>query len=122
MTVRIEMRQIRTLEEGPIYRVKNEITYASGIQKEVFVFTVVDEAFSHVAYPYDMENVPVGKEAAAQAGNNFYRALDVIRDYDTLLKATEFAVHSRGRVSFLADEYELATEGFEGENDYIYES
>jgi len=122
MTVRIEMRQTRTLEEGPIYRVKNTILYATGIQKEVFVFQVVDEEFSHVAYPYDMENVPVGKAAAAEAGNNYYRALEVTRDYDTLNTATEFAVHSRGRVSFLADQYELATEGFEGEDDYIYES
>lgn len=122
MTVHIEMRQIRTLEEGPVYRVKNKILYATGIQPEVFVFTVVDEEFSHVAYPYDMENVPVGRDAGAQVGNNFYRASEVTRDYDTILKATEFAVHSRGRVSFLINEYELATEGFEGEDDYIYES
>jgi hypothetical protein len=122
MTVRIEMRQTRELLEGPIYRVKNEVYYASGIEKEVFVFQVVDEEFDHVAYPYDMEETPVGKLAAATAGNNFYRASEVTRDYNTLVKALEFAIHSRGRVEYLADEYETATEGFEGEADYVYES
>ena len=122
MTVHVEMRQTRTLEPSGVYRVKNEVLYATGIQREIFVFQVVDEEFSHVAYPYDMENVPVGKEAAAQAGNNFYRALEVTRDYDTLIKAMEFAVHSRDRVEFLVDIYETAIEGFEGQNDYTYES
>ena len=122
MTVHIEMRQIRELLDGPVYRVKNLVTYATGIQKEVFVFQVVDEEFSHVAYPYDMEYVPVGKEEAAQLGNNYYRQAEVTRDFDTLHKALEFAVHSRGRVEFLADEFEIATDGFEGQDDYVYES
>ena len=122
MTVRIEMRQTRTLEADPIYRVKNLVTYASEIAKEVFVFNVATEAFSHVAFPYDMENVPVGKAAAEAAGNSFYRLLEVTRDFDSLQGAMEFAVHSRGRVEFLADEYEIATEGFEGQDDYVYES
>lgn len=121
MTVRIEMRQTRTLEADPIYRVKNEITYASEIAKEVFVFQVATEEFSHVAYPYDMENVPVGKAAAETAGNSFYRALEVTKSYDSLQGAMAFAQHSRNRVEFLADEYEIATEGFEGQDDYVYE-
>ena len=122
MTVRIEMRQTRTLVEGPVYRVKNEVYYASGIEKEVFVFEVVSEEFSHVAYPYDMENAPANKPEAVIAGNNYYRQAEVTRDYTTLIKAQEFALHSRVRVEFLTDEFEIATEGFEGEDDYVYES
>ncbi len=121
MTVHIELRQTRTLEDGPIYRVKNLVIYASEIQKEVFVFNVVDETFSHVAYPYDMENIPVGKAAAITAGNNFYRVVEVTRDYDTLEAALVFAEHSRGRVRYLASDYETATEEFEGQDDYVYE-
>ena len=121
MTVRIELRQTRSLESGPLYRVNNEVIYASGIQKAIFVFTVVDEEFSHVAYPYDMVNVPVGKEAAASAGNNFYRQATVTRDYESVDDATEFAVHSRERVDLLADTYAYAVDGFQGEDDFVYE-
>lgn len=120
-TTTIDLRVVHSLEEGGIYRVKIDVIYASNIACEIFVFKTDCNTFSHVATPYDMENIPdITAEAAQLSGNNFYRQKEVTRDYDMVSTAEEYSLYTRGRVEYLAIEYPRALDDFVGSHDYTY--
>lgn len=115
MTVSVTLKETRSVEAGPLYRVKNEITATVHIDAHVFVFATETEEFSHVANVYDMEKVTHTTLAEAQsAGADFYRLDTVTKDWESLDTAAEFAAYNKLRLQFLVSEYEVYTTSFAG--------
>lgn len=115
MTVSVTLVETRTVETGPLYRVKHDVTASVHISPNVFVFTTETEAFSHVATVYDMEKVTHTTHAAAEAaGAEFYRLDEVTKDWEAIDIAAEFAAYNKQRLQFLVTEYETYTSSFAG--------
>ncbi len=120
MSVRIDVTQLRTVEEGPIYRVSTSVVYNTGIDRNIFVFNTETEEFEHVASPWDIENLPTTQAQAILDNCDYYRQSSVIKDWDDIEEAIEFAAYTLSRVSSLAQQYELAESAFEGSGTYSY--
>ncbi len=120
MTVRIEIAQVRTLEEGPVYRVHTRTTYVEGIAAEIFVFATETDVFNHVAVAYDMQEFPVGKTQAQADGKAYYRAIEAQVDYEVATTAQAAAAYTKLRVRQLAEEYDLVNSAFVGEDTNSY--
>ena len=115
MTVSVTLVETRSVETGPLYRVKHAVSAAVHISSSVFVFSTDTETFSHVATVYDIEKVTNTTLAAAQtAGAEYYRLAEVTKDWESLDTASEFAVYNKQRLQFLVTEYESYTTSFAG--------
>ena len=84
MSVSLQLHQLPTIQPHCLYRVKNEILAATGVDSGVFVYKTATQKFSHYATFADMETWPNLYEAAVQAGKPFYRAASVQRDWTTI--------------------------------------
>ncbi len=122
MTVRIEIDQTRTVEDGPIYRVTTSVIYAAGVAREIFVFNTETQDFSHVATTYDMENYPDNRTEALTNSAGYYRQAVVDIGYDTVTVATAAAAYTVARVDYLTSTYSTFTDSFEGSDTRIFES
>lgn len=122
MSVTIEYNQVRTVVEGPKYRVASLVTYAVNIAKEIFVFDVELGEFQHVATVWDMENVLNNRDAARLAGNKWYRAKECTVEYEAQTSAIEFVDYTEDRIQDLATQYARATGEFEGNINYHIEN
>ncbi len=120
MTVRLEVKQARSVEEDDIYRVVTLVEYNQGISRNIFVYNTETEEFQHVATPWDIENLPNNRADALAEGDSYYRLTAVTRDFSTVELAQEFAAYTLGRISTLAREYNLAVTSFEGSGTYTY--
>jgi len=123
MTVRIDLKQTKSVVEGPegsIYKTLNEIIYAQGIPAEVFVFARETQEFSNVASVWQVQNLPVGYDAATEAGSNYYRKSTAEVGYPSVETAVAFAAHVRSRVDGLLNEFVTSGEQFVGTNTYSY--
>lgn len=114
MPVTLTHTQVRSVEAGPAYRTLDTVTASSGIDPEVFVFRVDNDAFEHVASVFDMDNLPNTKLQAVADGKDWYRLATVQRDYDTLVQADEFADTLLARMKRLLVDYDAAANGFVG--------
>lgn len=119
-TVIIEIKQTKTLEEGPVYRVDTEVLRAQNIDQNIFVFETVTDAFSHVAVTYDMQTYPDTKAQAEADGVSYYRSNRAIRDFDNESTAVNAAAHMRQRIQGLAREYQTTNDEFLGSSTYTY--
>ena len=120
MSVQLDVEQVRTVEQGPVYRTVTTVIYNLGIDRNIFVFNAETEAFEHVATPWDMANTPTARQTALDNGIDYYRLSEVTQDRDTLDDATEVAAYTLGRVSSLTQAYTTATEDFVGSETYSY--
>lgn len=120
MTTRLDLKQTRTVDEGPAYKVKNEITYASGIPSQVFVFETETQEFSNVASVWEVMNLPVGYDAAYAAGSERYRMSVAEVGYDSIDTAELFAAHVQSRVDGLLKTFVDYTDEFAGVSTYSY--
>lgn len=120
MSVRIDVDQNRTVEEGPLYRVETLVTYNTGIDRNIFVFNTETEVFEHVATPWDIDNRPISRDQAILDDSNYYRLAAATKDHSTVDEATEFAAYTLSRISSLAQDYELTSSTFEGSATYSY--
>lgn len=84
MSVTIQLRQVTSVVDGPLYRVKNTVEKASGISSALFVFKTITQKFDHYATVADLENYPDNYDDAQSEGSTFYRLPEVIRDWDTI--------------------------------------
>lgn len=120
MSVRIEVLQTRSVVEGPLYRVETQVTYVSGIDRNIFVFNTELEEFSHVATTWDMDNLPEGKLNAENEDKNYYRK-DVVRvDYATETLGSEAATYTLSRIEYLARIYAAVVDSFIGAESHVY--
>ena len=120
MSVRIEVDQVRTLEEGPLYRVFTSVSHTVGIDRNIFVFSTETQTFEHVATTWDMENLPVGREAALGVNTDYYRESSAQVDYESETTGTAAASYTLGRVQSLAIAYETMAESFVGSDSHTY--
>lgn len=114
MPVTVTRTQIRSVLAGPTYRVQDTCDAATGMGRDIFVFSVSDDAFLYVATVHDMLTYAVGKSAAVTAGQGQYRANQVTRNFSSLETAIEFAGSIRLRVKALCDAYNRAAADFTG--------
>ena len=114
MSVRIDIEQIRSVLEGPVYRVYTAVIYNQGIDRNIFVFNTATEAFEHVATPWDLENLPTDRQDALNRGIDYNRHENVTRDGDYIDEALEYATYTLARIASLAQAYELAVDQFAG--------
>ncbi len=114
MSVRIDVEQVRSVLEGPVYRVRTAVIYNQGIDRRIFVFVTDTETFAHVASPWDLENIPASREAALSLGIDYYRLEEVTRDGDEIEEALDYATYTLARISSLTQAYELAVDQFAG--------
>lgn len=120
MTVKIEITQTRTLEEGPVYRVLTRTIYVEGIAAEIFVFETETDEFNHVAVADDMQEYPVGKTQAQADGKVYYRAIEAQVDYTVAVTAQTAADYTKLRVQQLAIEYDAVNNDFIGSDTTTY--
>jgi hypothetical protein len=123
MRTRIELRQTKSVVEGPdgsVYVTKNEITYALNIPREVFVFTTEAQEFSNVASVWQLQNLPVGQTNALEVNSDYYRLDTAEVGYPSVDTAIAFAAHVQARVDGLLREYVKSGEQFEGTTDHTY--
>ena len=85
MSATIQLHQVTSILDGPLYRVKSDVLSASGIDKSVFVYKTITQAFDHYAVAADMELYPNTYAEAVQTGAMFYRLASVQRDWPTTL-------------------------------------
>ncbi len=120
MSVRIDIDQQRTVEEGPLYRVVTSVFFTTGIDRNIFVFNTETDAYEHVASPWDMENLPTSKAQAITDDVTYYRLAAVTKDWEDVGEATEFAAYTLSRISSLAQQFGLVESAFEGSGTYSY--
>ena len=120
MSVRIEVNQTRSVDEGPVFKVDTHVIYASGIAREIFVFDTATQDFSHVATTYDMETYPDDYATAVAEGADFFRKDQAVVGYASEAIAVEAASYTLARISTLARQYDIFKTEFEGSSDYIF--
>jgi len=120
MSVRIEVHQSRTVDEGPVFKVDTKVTYASGIAREIFVFKTDTQDFSHVATVYDMETYPADYDTAVGDAVDYYRKDQAIVGYSSEQTAVDAADYTLSRIDSLARQYNTFKTEFEGSLDYVF--
>jgi len=114
MAVSVTHTQVRSVQPGPLYRVQDTCTAGVGIEKEAFVFAVLDDSFQHVATVDNMLNLPNTKAAAQLANLDYYRDDVVVRDHTSLSLAEDFAATINARLKSLVVQYDVAVNAFVG--------
>lgn len=114
MTVRIDLKQTKTVEEGPLYRVHNQVTYAHEIPQKVFVFNVETGEFDHVATVWDLQSYPFTKDEAILEHIPYYLASECSREYPDIQSALDFTSYVYSRIEWLVRDYKDATGVFTG--------
>lgn len=79
-----QLHQVTSVQEGPLYRVFQEILAATNSEKEVYVYKTSTAEFDHIATIHDMRTWPTTRAAAQTAGLEYYRQLSVQRDWSTV--------------------------------------
>ena len=111
MAVTLQLHQVTTPLDGPVYRVNNTIVRAEGISGCVFVFKVVNDAFDHYASPVDIERYPTNKDDAIAAGLVFYRRASVERDWDSVHAMNSDLFITVERIQGLLNEWSKIVDG-----------
>ena len=106
MTLKIEVKQTRSVTPENKYRVKTEVEYANGIDASMFVFNTETQIYSHVAYPYDMLTYPNNRNDALIDGASYYRQTLAEVDYDALDTASAAATYTVERLDWLLVQYD----------------
>lgn len=119
--VNIEVHQERTVEDGPVYRVKTTVLTAQGIDRNIFVFNTETQAFEHVAVTWDMDNYPADRDQAILDGDDYYRKSEANVTYgDNQTTAIDAAAYTLLRIDLLAQQYNLQEGEFLGAEDHIF--
>ncbi len=114
MTVTFTHTQVRSVVAGPLYRVVDTVTAASGIQTQVFVYLVEGDVFSRVASVDDMLTLENTRDAAVLAEDDEYRLATYQQDFNSLATAGDAASTITARLTTLLVDYEAATVDFVG--------
>lgn len=119
-TVTIEVKQVRTVLEGPLYQVDTSVILAQNIEQEIFVFATVTDVFDHVATVWDIANYPPTKEQATLTGAMFYRKAQAVVPYENENTAVEAAAYTLNRIRTLVNKYQTVNDEFIGTDTYIF--
>jgi hypothetical protein len=119
MAVTITLHQKReAIPTG--YRITSEVTAATNIPEELFLFAQTDDSYQHVCTVDDIDEYP----DVSTPGVAYYRKDDVVIDYvfaDLDVAIAEAALH-KSRLEALATEFYDAVTNFVGEETVVYTS
>lgn len=105
--VSFTLRQITSLVaqsgKAPKYRVLNEVTAATGMDTNAFVFKTVNQTFDHVAVAGENELWPTTYAQAVTDNKAFYRLSSVTRDWATVVEMDDDLASTLRRVRSLAN-------------------
>jgi hypothetical protein len=125
MNVSITLSQVQSIidDQGtPKYRVANQISATENLTLALFVNDVDPDAYSHIASPYDLESYPEDRNAAIDAGLDFYRRSDATRDFTALDEALYFAAVVRQQLAYLAPATAETADAFPSTTTYVFTS
>ena len=108
MAMTIQLHQVTSILDGPLYRVKSDVLAATGIDKAVFVYKTATQAFDHYALAADMERYPNTYEEAVQSSAVFYRKMSVQRDWPTTLLMRSDVEITQARIQALLNSMAVA--------------
>jgi len=114
VSVRVDLKQTKTIEPGPVYRVTNLVTYAQDIPSKIFVFNTDTQLFEHVATLWDLQNYPLTQTEAINNAIAYYLASECYGDYTNIQSALNFTASIFSRVEGLVRDYAEANGVFEG--------
>lgn len=124
MSVSITLQQVNDTynddNDLPVYRSTNQVVASEGIPLALFVFSVSDDGFSHVATSRDLATYPDTRAEAVANDLPFYRTVGVIREYSSIAGAQAFALTIRSRLQCLSNDYPVAQDAFVGTETYTY--
>jgi hypothetical protein len=100
--------------------VTTTVTETLGIAAEIFVFSVVDDSYQHVATVYDMDTYPASKSLAVQDGAHYYRLDEAVQSSLSLQTAEDCAAYTLSRISLLQPAYYEYKAAFEGTDSHTY--
>lgn len=124
MSVSITLEQTNSTyndeDNQPVYQSENKVSASEGIPLALFVFTVSNDSYSHVASTHDLETYPTSRAEAVNDGVDYYRLPQVTREFDNITDAQAFALHVRSRLQFLSNDYPAVKDAFEGSETYVY--
>jgi len=130
-SVSISLYQKReTIETG--YRVTSEVTSATDIEKQLFVYKYIDgtgpewnggnDLYQHVANVSDIKTYPVFTDIDPNDVPEFYRHEKSVLDFGILSGAIDQAAVVKERMEDLATDFDEAVEAFSGTESYNYQS
>ena len=120
MAITLNLLVTRSIEpgvdelSGPLYRVNYEVTEAVDIPAKIFVLNVDEDYFEHVVTLWHLDNLPLTKEDAVDAGDTYYLNDSGYREYDSLERANEFEAYTTTRIQTMAHDYAVAQGVFPG--------
>lgn len=98
-----------------LYRVQTSVTRAVGITADLFVYSVVDQSFQHVATLYDTTRWPVGYDAAVAQNLDFYRLSTVEVTFEEGATAQAAAEDHLRRLRLVVADHDAQPADFPGE-------
>lgn len=111
MSISFDLRQITSVQTGPLYRVNNEITAAVDATTAVFVYKTETQVFSHYATVADLETYPDSRAQALTDGALYYRLASVTRDWSTVTEMEADVAETKSRLRYLASELNAVQAG-----------
>lgn len=117
MTVRLILFQTRSVVNEK-YRVQNEITSSSGIEKEVFVKRETNYEYDRIASLQDMIDLPTTPDPTL----GYYRDYSFYKDFTDVSEADLFSDGIKDRLSTLVNLYNNAVVQFSGSESTTIES
>lgn len=97
MSAWAEVNEAR-VREGDRWRVTIDVARSYGVPRELFVFRLDDQTYSHPCVADDVDRWPTTPGDAEALGVGFYRQSRVSRDFATPREMSEFVTSLRSRL------------------------
>jgi len=122
MSVTITVEQENTVVETTPGEVRYQVSYkviaSEGISLALFTFKVEPDGYSHPSTVYDLDAYPEDRNEAINQGLEFYRAAEVVRQFEDLTDAIQFASVTRSRLTALTSDLPVTQAEFVGQETY----
>jgi len=104
------LEQTRSIAVGGEYQILSEVTAATGLDIEVFVYSATTDLYSHMAMIDDMDDYPTTKTV----GVAYYRQASATQLFDTPTAADAAALVHSTRINELLYQYNLGAATYDG--------
>lgn len=123
--VQVQLTQVKSQEDGDIYRLNSSITAVTGITDHLYLFSPdggaspdpATDTYVRVATVYDIKTYPEDGDWTSEA---YYRAEALIRDFNTLAEAETRDSAMQTDLDALAQSYDTFIDDFEGDDTITY--
>lgn len=118
ITVEQENTVIESTPGEVLFQISFIITASEGLPLFLFTYSATTGEFSHPATVYDLDAYPENQNDAINQGLDFYRNFEVVRQFEDLTDAIQFAVVTRSRLTALTGAQPLVESTFVGKETY----